>query len=363
MPNRTRATSVRPAPTRPANPTISPARTEKLTSSELAGPGQAVDLEEDVADRRLDLREQRDGPADHVPDEVGGRELARSAVGDRRGGRRGSTVARSHSSKTSSRRWLTNRIATPRSRSRRTIVNSRSTSWADSDAVGSSRIRTRASTDSDLAISISCWSAIDRPRTGAPDVELDVELLEQRLRRRAASRPSRWCRTGPDGAWPMKTFSATRQVREEAAAPGGRPRCRAPARAPGPLDPVGTPSSRDRARCPAGGSPARILTSVLLPAPFSPTSAWISPAQQLERDVVERLGRAELLRDAAAARRAARAARPSASGASADGHRRGADRRPAPVRPAGAARAADQPDVDAARGAARRPSRPAPRRR
>ena len=78
------------------------------------------------------------------------------------------TVARSHSSKTSSSRWLTNRTATPRARRFRTIVNSRSTSWAESDAVGSSRMSTRASTDSDLAISMSCWSAIDRPRTGAP---------------------------------------------------------------------------------------------------------------------------------------------------------------------------------------------------
>ena len=40
------------------------------------GPGQALDLEEDVADRRLDLREERHGPADHVPDEVGRGQLA-----------------------------------------------------------------------------------------------------------------------------------------------------------------------------------------------------------------------------------------------------------------------------------------------
>ena len=109
------------------------------------------------------------------------------------------TVARSHRSKTSSRRWLTKRIATPRSRSRRTIANRRSTSWADSDAVGSSRMRTRASTERDFAISISCWSAIDRPRTGAPTSKLDVELLEQRLRRPAHRRPSRSCRSDPTG--------------------------------------------------------------------------------------------------------------------------------------------------------------------
>ncbi len=41
------------------------------------------------------------------------------------------------------------------------------------------------------------------------DVEPDVELLEQRLAPRAGSRPSRSVRSGPRGAWPMKTFSAT----------------------------------------------------------------------------------------------------------------------------------------------------------
>ena len=66
----------------------------------------------------------------------------------------------------------------------------------------------------------------------------------------------------------------------------------------GPWRTVSTPSSRID---PLSGwwTPARILTSVLLPAPFSPTSAWTSPATQLERDVVERLRRGEPLRDAA----------------------------------------------------------------
>ena len=112
------------------------------------------------------------------------------------------TVARSHRAKTSSRRWLTNRIATPRSRRRRTIVNSRSTSWADSDAVGSSRIRTRASTDRALAISISCWSAIDRPRTGAPT--------------------SNWTSSSANSAW--AALRIARQSMEPAGGPRGRGR-------------------------------------------------------------------------------------------------------------------------------------------
>ena len=78
MPNRTRATSVRPAPTRPARPRISPARTREADVAEGPDPGQALDLEDDLADRGLDLREERHGPPDHVPDEVGGGQLGAS---------------------------------------------------------------------------------------------------------------------------------------------------------------------------------------------------------------------------------------------------------------------------------------------
>ena len=85
------------------------------TSRNASPRDRPVDLEEDVADRRLDLREQRDGAADHVADEVGRGQLGASgAVTTCLPSRR--TVARSHSSNTSSRRWLTNRTATPRSR-------------------------------------------------------------------------------------------------------------------------------------------------------------------------------------------------------------------------------------------------------
>ena len=45
--------------------------------AEHAFAGQALDLEEDLADRRLDLREQRHAPADHVSHEVGGGEFRR----------------------------------------------------------------------------------------------------------------------------------------------------------------------------------------------------------------------------------------------------------------------------------------------
>ena len=68
---------MRPAPTRPAKPRISPARTSKLTSRKTPARVRPLDLEEHVADRRLDLREERHGPADHVADEVGRGELGR----------------------------------------------------------------------------------------------------------------------------------------------------------------------------------------------------------------------------------------------------------------------------------------------
>ncbi len=59
-----------------------------------------------------------------------------------------------------------NSTAAPWSRSVAVTANSRSTSAADSAAVGSSITMTRASRDRALPISTTCWSAIDRPRAG-----------------------------------------------------------------------------------------------------------------------------------------------------------------------------------------------------
>ena len=60
-------------------PRISPARTRERDVPERVAAGEAVDLEQHVTDRGLDLRKQRDRPADHVPHEVGGRHAPRSA--------------------------------------------------------------------------------------------------------------------------------------------------------------------------------------------------------------------------------------------------------------------------------------------
>ncbi len=59
-----------------------------------------------------------------------------------------------------------NSTAPPRSSKVRTTRNSRATSLPVRAAVGSSMISTRASKESALAISTSCWSAMDRPRAG-----------------------------------------------------------------------------------------------------------------------------------------------------------------------------------------------------
>ena len=106
-------------------------------------------------------------------------------------------------------------------------------------------------------------------------------------------------------------------------------------------------------------TPARILTSVLLPAPFSPTSAWTSPGA----------GRATRRRAPGSPRTAwrRRAARPGPTGAAAPAS---AVRSPDPIaasvasaRSDAAGPAVDEPDLDAARRERRRPSRRAPRRR
>ena len=80
--------------------------------------------------------------------------------------------------------------ATPCSRSRATKPNSRSVSRAESAAVGSSRIRQRASSESARAISTTCRSPTDRPPTGASSGEVDAELLEHPRRAAAHVAPA-----------------------------------------------------------------------------------------------------------------------------------------------------------------------------
>ena len=166
MPNRARPTSVRRAPTSPAKPRTSPARTSNDTSpktpsrpsprtSRTTSPGSpGVRWKKSLRVRPTISRIA-----------IAGVSSERGRVDTQRPSRR--TVTRSEISKTSSIRCEMNRMATPSRRSDSTIPNSRRTSWAESEAVGSSMIRTRTCNESALAISTVCCSARVRPRAGS----------------------------------------------------------------------------------------------------------------------------------------------------------------------------------------------------
>ena len=101
-----------------------------------------------------------------------------------------------------------NRTAAPAARSVRTTSNSRATSASDSAAVGSSITMTLASSDSALAISTICWSAMDSPRLIRPGSSRtpsrpNSSAASAFIRRRSMRRPA------ASGWRPMKMFSAT----------------------------------------------------------------------------------------------------------------------------------------------------------
>ena len=76
------------------------------------------------------------------------------------------TVTVSQSANTSSKRWEMKTRARPSSRRLRATANSRSTSTPLRAAVGSSITRRLASSEIAFAISMICWSAMERPRAG-----------------------------------------------------------------------------------------------------------------------------------------------------------------------------------------------------
>ncbi len=184
------------------------------------------------------------------------------------------TVTRWQSEKISSSRCETNRIALPRARSVSTMRNSCSTSVVVSAAVGSSITITRAFAVSAFAISTSCWSAIESPRARRSGSILTPSCWKtaaaSRRMRRASMRRNRF-----SGCIPTKMFSATLRSGKSVgswkmiAIPAACD-CLALSKI------ASSPSRRSR---PASGrcTPARILTSVDLPAPFSPTSPCTSP--------------------------------------------------------------------------------------
>ena len=161
MPNSVSANSVRPAPSRPMRPRISPSWMVKETSSNsparLAPFTSSTRLLPDVG--RADSVCSRLSPVISSDSRLSSISAA-GKVPTLRPSR--STVTRSAISTTSSSRWLTKTMLTPCSLSRRTVASSRSTSRRVSDAVGSSMNRMRA-----LAASPRQMATIWRCATGS----------------------------------------------------------------------------------------------------------------------------------------------------------------------------------------------------
>ena len=100
-----------------------------------------------------------------------------------------------------------NSTAAPEARSVRATSNSRSTSAADSAAVGSSITMILASRERALAISMICWSAMERPRQIRPGSSRTPSRSNNsracsRIRLASMRLPRR------NGWRPMKMFSA-----------------------------------------------------------------------------------------------------------------------------------------------------------
>ena len=205
MPNKARATSVRREPTSPAKPTTSPACTSKLMSwktfsllrlltERSKSPRSVVDLAKKSSMWRPTMSRMADSG---VTSAAGCEETKRPSL---------KTVTRSEIVNTSSIRWLMNKMETPFSLSRRVSLKSWSTSCAESEAVGSSIIKTRVSSEIALAISTACCAARVKPRA-----ELRTSsLMSSRAKISAASRYICRQRTMPPRLrWPIKIFSAT----------------------------------------------------------------------------------------------------------------------------------------------------------
>ena len=166
-------------------------------------------------------------------------------------------------------------MATPRRFSVTITLSRASTSRSEIDAVGSSMMSTCAFCPSALAISTVCISATLRRRILRPS----GKSAARRSRSRRASRRRARRSIQPDsrdaGSWPSKMFSAT--VRSGIGinswwiiAMPLRMACCGLRNTTGPPPSTIAPAS-------GGKWPAKIFTSVDLPAPFSPIKACTSP--------------------------------------------------------------------------------------
>ena len=161
-----RASSVRPEPTRPASPTISPARTSRdtpCTPGALRPRASSTTGASGGTGRRGGNVVPRDRPSIELS-MVSSVSSAAGAVRTRRPSRR--IVTWSASSATSRRKCETRTTVVPPAASLRMTWCSRSTSGRPRAAVGSSITISRASRHSARRISTFCWSAVRSVRPG-----------------------------------------------------------------------------------------------------------------------------------------------------------------------------------------------------
>ena len=184
-----------------------------------------------------------------------------------------STVMVSDTATTSSSLCVISRIVAPPAASVRSTRHRSATSGGESTAVGSSRMSTRAPRWSALRISTRCASPTVRSATSA--VGSTASPVSRPSAATAATAAARSTRPRVIGSAPSTTFSATVSV-------GTSMKCWCTIPTPAAIAArVSHPVTSRPCTCtvPASGAcpPASTRISVLLPAPFSPTTAWISP--------------------------------------------------------------------------------------
>ena len=209
MPNSVCASSLRPDPTRPARPTISPALTVRLTPLVSGSAHEIARLEDGRADRRLRLRKEIvDPPPDHHLHELGGvgvADVARADIG---------AVAQ-HRDAIGDGEDLVEAMADVDDPDAAPLEAAHDVEQARHVAFGQRRGRLVHDEDARIvrqrAQDLDALPVADGQRADdlIGDEIVDFERIEQLLRLSRASR-ARSMRPAPAcGAWPRKMFSAT----------------------------------------------------------------------------------------------------------------------------------------------------------
>ena len=219
----------------------------------------------------------------------------------------------------------------PAAAASRTSANSRSTPSRGRNTVGSSRTSSPCPRPTDARISSIARTIASSARSTGLSVGRRARRVDARRRtaRSVCARPRALAPPRDAEARARRGELGDAQVLEHAQrldrgrGPGARSSCRA--RGTAPARAAAGPARRRSASSPASGSwkPARILISVDLPEPFSPSRPWTSPGSTSRSTPRSALRPAEALRQAPE-RQARAAARPSTatSGPRASGSRR-----------------------------------------